>query len=199
MKSQLILILSTILYSVIHSLTASNLVKTHTRDWFRSSIDRWYRFLYNVWAGISFLPIIWLLCYLPDNVIYTIPMPWVFLTTLVQFVGVAVIIIGILQTGALSFIGIQQLIWPDTFADTPLFTTGLYNIVRHPLFTGGLLVIWGTPILTHNILTLFILLTIYLVIGARLEEKRMLQNYKDQYKQYQNEVPMLIPRINRRR
>jgi hypothetical protein len=33
--------------------------------------------------------------------------------------------------------------------------------------------IWPTPIMTLNLLTLFIVLTIYLVVGARLEGKRM--------------------------
>ena len=197
MKESIILVAAAILYSVVHSLTASNYVKTMTRQWFGSGADLWYRFAYNLWSGISFLPILWLLRYLPDMAIYTIAMPWVFLTTMIQLVGAAIIIIGILQTDALSFIGIRQLFFPDRSPDTPLVTTGLYTFTRHPLYTGGLLIIWPTPILTLNLLTLFIVLTIYLVVGARFEEKRMIHAFGDQYRRYQNEVPMLIPRFHR--
>jgi len=59
--------------------------------------------------------------------------------------------------------------------------------------------IWATPVLSINLLTLFIVITIYLVIGARFEENRMLQEYGEVYKRYQKEVPLLIPRYHRGR
>jgi protein-S-isoprenylcysteine O-methyltransferase Ste14 len=47
--------------------------------------------------------------------------------------------------------------------------------------------------MTLNLLTVFILLTIYLVIGAKLEEKRLLEEFGDDYRAYQAQVPMLLP------
>ena len=195
MQAPIILVLVTTLYNIVHSLAASNRSKTLARRWFGTGTDRWYRFVYNLWAGISFLPLLWLLLNLPDRTLYIIRMPWVLLTTGLQLAGAAIIVIGILQTGTLSFIGIRQIFSPDQSPDTPLVTTGLYSFTRHPLYTGGLLIIWPMPIMTLNFLTLFIVWTIYLVVGARLEEKRMVHAFGDPYRRYQEEVPMLIPRI----
>jgi protein-S-isoprenylcysteine O-methyltransferase Ste14 len=194
-KSIIILASTTVLYSAVHSLTASNTIKRLIRRWLGPASDRWYRFVYNFWAGISFLPILWLLWYLPDRVIYRIPMPWVLFTTIIQLVGVLIILIGIQQAGTLSFLGIQQVIGQNHSSDEPLVVSGLYAYIRHPLYTGGLLFIWPAPLLSQNLLTLFIVITIYLVIGARLEENRLLQEFGDEYRCYQKEVPMLFPRI----
>jgi len=194
MNPPLILIITTLLYSGVHSLTASNQVKRLACDWFGSGTERWYRISYNFIAGITFIPILWLLAILPDQHLYTIPMPWVLLTVTGQCAGAAIIVIGIAQTGTLAFIGIRQLFPPDeSRRETGLITTGLYGWVRHPLYTGGLLLIWLSPVMTHNLLTLFILLTIYLVAGARLEEKRLAQSFGEAYERYKADTPMLVP------
>ena len=185
MKSPLILILAAVLYSLVHSLTASLWMKARAANSLGSAVERWYRLVYNLWAGITFLPILWLLAVLPDKSLYTIPLPWLILTTAGQLAGAAIILIGILQTGALSFLGIRQAISTRlTPKDTGLVTTGLYRWVRHPLYTGGFLLIWLTPVLTLNLLTIFTVLSIYLVLGAKLEEGRMIQAFGEAYRAY---------------
>ena len=196
MNSPLILILSAVLYSLVHSLTASLWMKARVAHFLGAAFDRWYRLAYNLWAGISFLPILWLLAVLPDKTLYTIPRPWLFLTAIGQFMGAAIILLGILQTGALTFLGIRQAISPQRPTEnTRLVTTGLYRWVRHPLYAGGYLLIWLTPIMTANLLTVFTILSIYLVVGAKLEEKRLVRVFGDAYRAYRAEVPMLVPRI----
>lgn len=200
MKAAATIIIATFLYSAIHSLVATNRVKNLVRDWLGSGADRWYRIAFNLFAGISFLPIIWLLVILPDRTLYTIPLPWVMLAIAGQVLGAVIIVIGILQTGAFTFIGIRQLVSPDhTSFETGMVTNGLYAWVRHPLYTGGLLIIWLSPIMTSNLLTLFTLLTIYLVVGARFEESRLIQSFGDEYLQYRSKVPMLIPHFQKKR
>ena len=196
MTSPMILILAAAIYSLIHSLTASLWMKAKTARLCGTGVVRWYRLAYNLWAGLTFTPILWLLAILPDRTLYTIPMPWVTLTTAGQFAGVAIIIIGVLQTGALSFLGIRQVFSSQSQPEGgSLVTNGLYRWVRHPLYTGGYLLIWLTPVMTLNLLTLFSMLSIYLVLGAKLEEKRLIQAFGDAYRDYQAEVPMLVPRI----
>jgi protein-S-isoprenylcysteine O-methyltransferase Ste14 len=110
--------------------------------------------------------------------------------------GAIIIVIGILQTGALSFLGIRQAFSSRLQTkETSLVTTGLYRWVRHPLYTGGYLLIWFTPMMTINLLTLFTILSIYLVVGAKLEERRLVRAFGDDYRAYRAEVPMLVPRI----
>jgi len=195
----LILVIVTILYCYLHSLTASIQFKTQFRDWFGPGVDRWYRLAYNVFAGISFLPILWLFTILPDHNLYSISMPWILLTTLLQIAAAVIIVIGIDQTGALSFLGIRQI--SSTYnpeGESDFIDKGLYKWVRHPLYTGGLLIIWLAPSMTINLLVLFIIFTIYFVLGARLEEERLIQELGEDYERYQERVPMLIPSPRRR-
>jgi len=198
MQSPIIIILAAILYATVHSLTATLGVKARSRQLFGPSSDRWYRLAYNLFAGISFLPILWLMAVLPDHRLYAIPFPWVVLTTLGQFIGVVIIVLGIWQADAWSFLGIRQLFGKQQPTQTTELTiTGLYRWMRHPLYTGGLLFLWLTPVLTINSLTLTIILSIYLVVGARFEERRLLHEFGKAYAAYQQEVPMLLPRLFR--
>jgi protein-S-isoprenylcysteine O-methyltransferase Ste14 len=139
------------------------------------------------------LPILWLLYVLPDQTLYKIPFPWNLLSTLGQLIGVGIIVIGIWQTDLWHFVGLRQIIDPQVETDTPLVMTGLYRWMRHPLYTGGLLLMWLMPVMTLNWLTIFIWLTLYLILGAKLEEKRLILEFGDLYREYQQRVPMLIP------
>jgi protein-S-isoprenylcysteine O-methyltransferase Ste14 len=142
---------------------------------------------------ISGLPILALLYLLPDQVLYQIPFPWILLTVLGQLAGVVIIVAGILQTDVWHFIGLRQIIQSENSRKPGMVSRGLYSWVRHPLYTGGLLLIWLVPMMTLNLLTVFILLTVYLILGAKLEEKRLLEEFGDEYRVYQAQVPMLLP------
>jgi len=169
--------------------------KVLARKLFGSRADRWYRLAYNVFAGISFLPILWLVAVLPDQKLYLVPFPWVILTSLGQIVGVIIIVLGIWQADAWSFIGIRQVRTPTSQVEKPkLIISGSYRWVRHPLYTGSLLFIWLTPLMTANSLALIIALSIYLVIGPKFEERRLLHEFGEDYAAYQKQVPMIIPR-----
>jgi protein-S-isoprenylcysteine O-methyltransferase Ste14 len=70
---------------------------------------------------------------------------------------------------------------------------GLYRWVRHPLYTAGLVLIWLTPVMTLNIFSLNLGLTIYLVVGALIEERKLVREYGEAYEEYRKRTPMLIP------
>jgi protein-S-isoprenylcysteine O-methyltransferase Ste14 len=193
MTGALFIIIATVVYAGVHSLLASLGVKAWIRQRYGPGIEKWYRLAYNVFAVISGLPILALLYLLPDQVLYQIPFPWILLTSLGQMVGAVIIVVGILQTDAWHFIGLRQITQSDNHQKSVMVSHGLYSRVRHPLYTGGLLLIWLMPTMTLNLLTIFILFTIYLVLGAKLEEKRLLEEFGDDYRAYQAQVPMLLP------
>jgi protein-S-isoprenylcysteine O-methyltransferase Ste14 len=72
---------------------------------------------------------------------------------------------------------------------TPL----LYRYVRHPLYLGMLTALWSAPTMTLGHLLLAGLLTIYVLIGVRHEERDLVRLFGDEYRRYQAEVPMLLP------
>ena len=103
------------------------------------------------------------------------------------------LLIGLWQTGVWTFLGLQQLVTPAAEEPGELVVGGLYRRVRHPLYTAGLAFIWLVPVMTFNLLALNIGLTIYLVVGAIYEERRLLRLYGLAYADYQRRTPMLIP------
>ena len=76
--------------------------------------------------------------------------------------------------------------------DEPLVTAGLHRFVRHPLYLGAHMILWGGAVDGFG-LTTAAWGSLYLVIGARFEEKKLLMLYGDGYRDYQDRVPALIP------
>lgn len=159
---------------------------------------RFYRFAYNLFSVISFAPILWLMAVLPDQVLYRISAPWVYFSLTGQVAAVVMLVIGVLQTGPLSFIGLRQLI-EGKDRTSELVTQGLYRWVRHPLYSAGLLFIWLTPVMSQNSLVVITASTIYIIVGAFFEERKLTREYGQAYEKYKAETPMLIPGLKFRR
>jgi methanethiol S-methyltransferase len=193
----LILGAAILLWGVIHSLLAGQRAKDAVIRFAGQDFERAYRLAYNVFAALSFLPILVLLRLLPDHVIYAVKRPWLFVMLAGQAAALVLLIAALLQTGVMQFAGIRQLVQRPSKSE--LNTKGFYGLVRHPLYLFGLLFIWLTPVLTINLLTTFAFLSMYLFVGARFEERRLLQEFGEQYAEYSRHTPMIIPGLPKRR
>ena len=71
---------------------------------------------------------------------------------------------------------------------------GPYRWVRHPLYLFMILMIWSSPNLTMDRLLFNGLWTVWIVIGSILEERDLIFEFGDVYREYQQRVPMFIPR-----
>lgn len=79
-------------------------------------------------------------------------------------------------------------------AEPDAFTTRFaYRFVRHPLQAGIFFGLWIVPGMTLGHLILSAGLTAYILAGTRLEERDLITTFGDQYRQYRQRVPMLIP------
>lgn len=70
---------------------------------------------------------------------------------------------------------------------------GPYVWVRHPLYFFVLLLIWVCPDLTVDRLFFDFLWTAWIYMGTILEEKDLVSDFGEDYRQYKGKVPMLIP------
>lgn len=78
-------------------------------------------------------------------------------------------------------------------AGLPLSVRGPYRWVRHPLYLFALLLIWSFPDLSADRLLFNLSWTVWIVIGARLEERDLVVAFGEPYRAYQRDVPMLVP------
>lgn len=191
--SPYIVLVSVGIYGFVHSLLATLQVKAFVQAWLGDQGSRGYRLFYNFFAILSFMPVLGLVGALPDQPLYTIPFPWVIMTLVLQGLAVVALILGVIQTNAWHFLGIRQFASEGRVENQSLVVTGLYRWVRHPLYTAGLLFIWCTSAMTLNLLALNVGLTIYILIGANFEERRLEKEFGEQYQMYAKSTPMLIP------
>ena len=184
-----ILLFSLLLWGVIHSFLASGLAK----DLFRLKAGKmdFYRLAYNIFAGMSFLPILYLMATLPNREVYRILAPWSHLMFGGQLFAALMLFVAFLQTDSLAFVGLRQLFEAERTG--ALVTRGLYRVVRHPLYTFGLLFIWLSPSVTQNSLTVYIGATLYILIGAYFEEQKLLHEFGEVYAAYKKNTAMIIP------
>ncbi len=182
-------------YGLVHSWLASRQAKSLARRLLGPAADRVYRLAYNLFAALSLLPVLALSAKLPNDTLYTFPRPWSLLALAGQGLAALALLVGVLQTGLASFAGLSQLWRTETAGAGRLVTGGLYRYVRHPLYTAGLVFVWLTPLMTRNLLALYIGFSLYLVIGAIFEERKLVAEYGDAYQQYRQQTPMFIPGI----
>lgn len=191
--SVIILIIFFTAYAVLHSLLAGLTVKTWTQRVFGPGVERWYRLVYNIIAVITLLPLFPLLAWLPTQTLYLAPTPWRWLMLGGQLLTLVALLVTLLQTGLFHFLGLAQLIARQPNEGGALNVNGFYSWVRHPLYSFSLLFLWLTPVMTINLLTTYLLFTLYFYVGTFFEERRLLAEFGSVYRDYQQRVPRLLP------
>jgi protein-S-isoprenylcysteine O-methyltransferase Ste14 len=185
------LLLGIALWGILHSWFASLGLKNVLRGALGSGLMRFYRLVYNLFAGISFAPILYLMVALPDKALYRVPAPWSYLMLAGQVASAVLLLASVLQTDLLSFAGLRQLFEEEKQGS--LVTGGLYRSIRHPLYTFSLLILWLSPSISVNSFIVYASLTVYVMIGIFFEERKLLREFGQEYAHYKSSTPMLIP------
>ena len=198
MQSVLIITLTFVVWAVIHSILADYRVKAWFRGRFGDRAYRWYRLGYNLFATLSFVPVVLAYWRLPDHVLFAAPSPWNWMLRGLQLAGLIGLIAAVFATDVGEYAGLAQLHpgWSPDHKE-PMRLSGLYCLVRHPIYFFSLPLIWLSPVLTVNGLTIAILFTLYFYFGAKHEETGLRQEFGPVYDAYRAQVPMLLPRFRR--
>ncbi|PIE68220.1 MAG: hypothetical protein CSA23_00020 [Deltaproteobacteria bacterium] len=88
---------------------------------------------------------------------------------------------------------------PRQMGQVDFIVRGPFRWVRHPLYLISLAIIWAGPVFTVDRLYHNLLWSIWIFIGATLEEKDLMLCFGDAYREYRQAVPMLIPKSIRPR
>jgi methanethiol S-methyltransferase len=181
------------LHSILISVSVSRLIKKQM-PW----LTRYYRLLYNGLSLITFIPLIIATRTAAGPVIvswqsyYAVPVRvLLFAASLLLFMG------GAKKYDLQYFLGVKQLQTGEEhllLSETETFTeSGVFGITRHPWYFGTLLLIWS--MLPEYPLPVFLavcIMTVYLVVGTVLEEKKIVARYGG-YRRYRQQVSMLFP------
>jgi protein-S-isoprenylcysteine O-methyltransferase Ste14 len=196
------LLISVLLWGFFHSFLAADPVKEIARKRFGNQFRRYYRLFYNLFALTSFVSVLVLAAFTPDDTLYLVPLPWSGMLILGQVLSIIVMIIGFLQKDGKKILGLRQLreiisntnpVSHEDIVENTLVTTGLYGYVRHPLYAAGIAFLWLMPLMTKTLITINLGLTVYVVIGAILEERKLFKVYGKTYTDYAAVTPMFIP------
>lgn len=78
----------------------------------------------------------------------------------------------------------------------PVFHEPLaYAWVRHPLYLGWALAFWAIPKMTLGHLLFAAVMTGYMVVASKIEERDLVQHYGEKYEDYRRRVPAFVPRL----
>lgn len=176
------------LFAAVHSLLAAPAVKLHLQKLMNSHLPG-YRLVYNLVSLVLFGWV--MLAWQATTVIYLVPGIWSLICHGLQALVLLAVFFCVRQTGMAAFLGTDL-----GREDGPprLHISGWYRIVRHPLYLLGLLFCLLNPVMTSRWLVLTLLSAGYFLIGALLEERRLLRTFGYAYHAYQQQVPFLIPR-----
>ena len=193
-------IISFVVWAVLHSVTAARRSKKWVqRQWGERAYTGLYRLFYNVFALITFLPVLYFTATeLPDTRLWIIPEPWSWLTGAIQLGALIALFVSLWQTDIWEFVGLRQF-WrylqneSELTVPPRLVTTGPYAWVRHPLYFFSMVFLWLNPLMVFQTFLFNLFVTLYFWAGSRVEERRLADFFGEAYTEYRQQVPGLIP------
>jgi protein-S-isoprenylcysteine O-methyltransferase Ste14 len=160
---------------------------TSTLGWSQKN----YRFVYNLFNIIALILLIFLLFQTPSSLLFKGNTVLAIIGLLVLLLGVFIIFLAVKNYDLPAFFGFRN----ET--SMALQVKGIHKYARHPLYSGTLLLFLGICIAlpeTKNLI-LFLLMFIYILVGIKLEEKKLVATFGNEYRSYQEKVKQLIPYI----
>ena len=83
------------------------------------------------------------------------------------------------------------------YTPVPFKEHSLYRFIRHPIMLGTMIGLWATPSMSVGHFLLSSGLTLYILIGVRLEEKDLNQFHGENYQQYCQRTSMIMPNFGK--
>jgi methanethiol S-methyltransferase len=182
------------IFAVQHSVMARPGFK---RWWTRIIPERIERSTYVVAATAALALLLWQWRPIAEPVFWTIDSrTGLAVINVVFWAGWGILLISTFLLNHFELFGLSQVFAPmrGRAAPIPEFKTpSLYRYVRHPIYLGFLLAFWATPTMTAGHLLFAAGSTSYILVGIWFEERDLVAQFGDRYRQYRRQVGMLLP------
>lgn len=190
-----------LLFGVFHSVLAQKKTKFILARWIPPQALRAF---YVIFSGLTIFLLMAL--WQPLGVLlWVAPFSWaanVLISVIVYWSLMLVAALSVGRLDGLGFMGIKQLGLPAGQIDPHgevagnhhrLITSGWYRRVRHPLYLFMLLAIFITPVMPLDRVVLGLAFLIYLAFAVPVEEKKLVERFGAEYREYQKKVPAVVP------
>ena len=189
----IVLIILWLLYFSIHSLLASIRFKQFILNSYPRFMP-WYRLSFNIIALLLIIPPLFVMARHPGNIVWQWSGNWSYLANGLALLAIAGFIWSLRSYDSAEFFGTRQLNEGrvDVTEKESFKLSVLHRYVRHPWYSLALVLIW-TRDMNVAFLISAIMLSLYFILGSRLEENKLTAFHGDQYRLYQKHVAALIP------
>ena len=179
------------LHSGLISITFTSFLKQKIGDSYR-----FYRLFYNIFSIVTLIPVlIYTLSIRQQSFFvwtgYLLPVKYILF-----FIGILCFAMGARHYSFGQFSGFAQIkegANHNLMNQTgKLSSDGILGVVRHPFYAGIFPLLWSNDLDTPTLIV-NIILSIYVVIGTLLEERKLIVEFGDAYREYQQRVSMLFP------
>jgi methanethiol S-methyltransferase len=185
-------------FAVFHSLTVSKRYENLAqRVLGKRAYGAYHRLLFTAYSSVAFLLLVLYLRTVPDHPLYRLEGGVRILFHAAQACGVALLFWT--PWDLAEFVGVRQ--WkrhrtgnlPEAGRNDRLFTGKGYGLVRHPIYLGTSAILAFHPVQTRNSFLSVVLVVLYFYVGTFLEERRMVDTFGEEYRNYQKRVPRFLP------
>ena len=188
-------VLGWVLWCTLHSALISVTVTKYMKRKLASGF-RFYRLFYNSISLVTLLPLLYYSVSIRGEPVLRWEGPLIVAQYLLLATSIFLFVAGGWNYSLSQFFGILQiragratraLSSYDTFV-----ASGIHKMIRHPWYLGGILFIWARDLSVSTILN-NIVITCYFIIGTFLEERKLVGEFGEHYRQYQRNVSMFFP------
>lgn len=179
------------LHSALISITVTDFLKRALGDKYR-----FYRLFFNTVSLVTLIPVVYYSISIRQAPVFRWEGHLVIVKYLLLVTSISLFIAGARHYSMLQLLGIRQIKTGranPTLSEYDTFdTSGILGAVRHPWYTAGIIVVWARDMSLSTFLV-NIIINAYFVIGTILEEKKLLLEFGEKYREYRKNVSMFIP------
>lgn len=192
---QVLAVLLWMLWCTLHS----TLIATPVTDYLKKKLGdrfRFYRLFFNAVSLVTLVPVLYYSTSIRQVTLFCWEGPLMIVKYLLLAASITLFVAGGRHYSMAQFLGIRQIrtgqAHPVLSEYDTFNTSGILRAIRHPWYTASLLFIWARD-LSLSALLINIVISAYFVVGTILEERKLLLEFGEKYREYQKNVSMFIP------